>query len=124
MDCVLLCETFIDDANACLYSLPGYNLFCRNRERMRRGGIAIYIRQDLQCNRRDDISINVEGEFESLFLEISGSCPPSLIGEIYRVPNTNRKTAIDRFTELLNNLKLYKHCVLIGTDQNFDFLKN
>ena len=64
------------------------------------------------------MAINVENEFESIFIEIS-----MIIGEIYRVPNTNETQSIERFHNITNKIKT-THCkAFIGTDQNFDLLK-
>jgi hypothetical protein len=43
---------------------------------------------------------------------------------VYRVPNTNESLSIERYRKLLENFKVAKYeNILIGTDQNFDFLR-
>ena len=39
---IFLCETFLNDATASRYNIPGYTLLCRNRTRMSKGGL-LYI---------------------------------------------------------------------------------
>lgn len=123
MDVILLCETFINDYNAALFNLPGYNLIYKNRKHMVKGGVAIYIRDTIQFKIRDDLSLFKEGEFESVFIETCDKHHPAIIGEIYRIPNTNAQLSLERFTTTLNKLEKVNKQVIIGTDQNFDYLK-
>ena len=69
------------------------------------------------------LEINVENEFESLFLDMSIDNKHIIIGEIYRVPNTNEKLSIHRYETILKKLHNMKAKVLLATDQNFDYLK-
>ena len=47
LHCIMLCETFLTDNNYVHYNISGYNLVCRNRQTGKRGGVAMYIRDDL-----------------------------------------------------------------------------
>ena len=122
-DCILLCETFICDQNAKLFNLPGYNLFHKSRQIKSKGGVAIYLRDDLKYKLRDDLSIFIEGEFESLFIEICGQSSPILVGEIYRTPHSNIQSSLERYSMVLQKLNNLNHTIIIGTDQNIDYLK-
>ena len=70
---------------------------------------------------RDDLSSNVEKEFESLFVEIVDRDKNVIIGEVYRVPNSNKRISIERFYSLAKALKNANKDVILATDQNFDF---
>ncbi len=83
MHCIMLCETFLTENNCAFYNIPGYNLVCRNRQTGSRGGVAMYIRDDLNYMNRDDISINIDGEFESIFVEVNSNNASCIFGEIY-----------------------------------------
>ena len=120
---ILLCETFLHDDVSPLYNIDNYNLICENRKNSKRGGIGIYIHSSLSYIIRDDLSINVEKEFESLFVEIVDKDKNVIIGEVYRVPNSNIRISIERFHSLANTLKNTKKDVILATDQNFDLLK-
>lgn len=122
IDCLLLCETFLTNNTANLYNIPEYNLTYMNREKKHRGGVAIYIHEKHDFILRKDLSTFIEGEFESIFLEIK-SPKPAIIGEIYRVPNSNVNQSITRYGEILQKLNKYHSPIVIGTDQNFDLLK-
>ncbi len=67
LDFILLCETFLLEANAHLYKLPGFNLLYKCRNEMPRGGVAIYVKENLKYKLREDLSLFCEGEFESIF---------------------------------------------------------
>lgn len=122
IDVVLLCETFLHTGNSHLFSLPGYVLVCANRDTLTRGGVAIYIKDTIKFKKRCDLSLFIEGEFESLFLETTNTGKPFIIGEIYRVPNTDATVSLTRYESILSQTQQAKYMV-IGTDQNFDLLK-
>ena len=68
----------------------------------------------------------IEGEFETIFIDahvkINGKVQSTIVGEIYRTPNSNEILSITRFEETLKSLPRNAN-VIIGTDQNFDLLK-
>ncbi len=47
----------------------------------------------------------------------------AIAGEIYRIPNSNEAQSLSRYEDILNKLQNYKNNIIIGTDQNFDYLK-
>ncbi len=63
LDFILLCETFLADNNARLYEIPGYNFVLKNRQLNRRGGVAIYIKEGIRFNIRNDLATNYDSEF-------------------------------------------------------------
>ena len=79
-----------------MYNIPGYNLICNNRQSLR-GGVAIYINSKLNFTRRNDVEVFLAGQFGSLFIEIKSNASPLIVGEIYRVPNTNEHDSIERY---------------------------
>lgn len=122
IDCILLCETFLNDTIADTFQIPGYNLFYSNRKKKSRGGVAIYLHKRHQYLIRNDLAIFVEGEFESIFIEIKAP-KKTLIGEVYRVPNTNPTSSLENYDAILQKITNYTNPVIIGTDQNFNLLK-
>jgi len=85
MHCIMLCETFLTDSNYVFYTIPGYKLVCSNRQTGSRGGVAMYIRDDLNYIICDDISVNINGKFESIFVEAHSKTIYCVIGEIIPV---------------------------------------
>ena len=47
----------------------------------------------------------------------------TIVGEIYPVPNTSEITSINRYENITKKLSDMPQKVVIGTDQNFDYLK-
>ena len=91
------------------------------RQSKSRGGVAIFVLDSLTYQRRDDIEINIEGEFESIFIEIEKH--NLLVGEVYRIPNTSEAISVDRYNKLTNNIMNTNLNAIIATDQNIDLLK-
>ena len=71
LDFIMLCETFLNNINYDKFNNPGYNFAQSHRKNCRGGGVGIYISTKYQFTLRDDIAINVESEFESIFVEIN-----------------------------------------------------
>ncbi len=46
-----------------------------------------------------------------------------MVGEVYRIPNTNEKTSIARFSDLFETIEKQNRKVILGGDQNFNYLK-
>ena len=72
------------------------------------GGVAMYIKDGFEYCERHDICINVDEEFETLFIEIKSVGRKIILGEIYRIPDTNEKTSIARFNNILEKLNTEK----------------
>ena len=121
-DFILLCETFLHDGNTHLFGLPGYNFIYKNRINMRRGGVCMYIKDSIQFNLRDDLATFEEGKFESIFIETVNTVRKTIVGEIYRIPNSNSALSLERYDTILSKLSNNEN-VIIGSDLNFDFLK-
>lgn len=116
---IFLCETFLNDSKTSQYNIPGYNLIVNNRQLKTKGGVAIYIIDSLSHKRLEDIEI--EGEFETIFVEIDKH--NLLVGEVYRIPNTNENKSVERYNTVISKIMKTKLNVVIGTDQNMDLLK-
>ena len=125
LDFIFLCETFLTDLNKDKYQLPGFNdIICQNRKQKTKGGVALYVNKRFTCKERYDLSPFHEGEFETIFAEVRNKNTTLIVGEVYRVPNTNEKVSIDRFESTLAKVSgENSSAIIIGTDQNFDFMK-
>ena len=126
LDLILVCETHLTDSKVKLCSLPGFNMFEKHRIRKRKGGVCIYVNKNLTYRTRKDLSIFKQGKFESCFVEIirnSKSQKNILVGEIYRVPGTSETDFINEYENLIKLLNAEKKSIIIGTDQNLDYLK-
>jgi hypothetical protein len=125
-DIILLCETFMTEKNKNMCKLKGYNLKeFENRKKLKQGGVAIYVKRNMKSISRKDLNIFKEGEFESCFIELitKNNHKNIIIGEIYRVPGTSEKTFLNEYRQLLNIISKENKQLIIGTDQNIDYLK-
>jgi hypothetical protein len=125
VDFVLLCETFLVDANANKFLMPGYNFVHKSRKSLSRGGVAMYIADKYTFVERQDLCINVEGEYESIAVEINAQNGGKnlLLSEIYRIPNTSERESLARYDEMVRNICGTNTNVILGTDQNMDYMK-
>ncbi len=121
---ILLCETFLKESNAMMYPIPGYNFMHRSRLIKKQGGVAMYILDEFSYEECPELCTFYEGEFECIFVKVrTGTNKKIVLGEIYRVPNTNERLALSRYEAILDQLHNNDTDVIIGTDQNFDFLQ-
>ncbi len=122
---ILLCETFLVDANADRYNIPGYSMIHESRNSLTLGGVAMYISNKFNFKPRPDLCINIEGEFECVAAEIEAKHSERnlIIGEIYRVPNTPERLSIARYESVMTHFCNTNCDILVGTDQNLDYMK-
>lgn len=123
MDIVLLCETFLTDKNCMLPNINGYRKIEKHRKNSKGGGVALFLNQHIQYKIRDDLSLFDEGVFESLFIEISLNGRCYVVGEIYRVPNSNVQVFLDHYSYIIEKVRNENKEILIGSDQNLDLIK-
>ena len=124
-DFILLCETFLSDKNYKLFNIDGYSKIEKHRKTMQHGGVALFISNSYQFKVREDLSIFNEGQFESIFIEVSMNNEKSIIvGEIYRVPNSDQKEFLESYDKIVSIVTQEKKDLIIGTDQNLDLLKS
>ena len=107
LDFILLCETFLNENNSHQFNIPGYNFVYKNRNNLNRGGVAIYVNNKHTFKLRDDLAVNVAGIFESIFIEVNSDYLKAIVGEIYRVPNTNEINSINMFENVIQKLHNY-----------------
>ena len=100
---VLLCETFLTELNASMFPIPGYECMHKSRNTLSKGGVAIYVLMELNYMEKPDLCVNIEGEFESIAIEVKDIYDKqnAIIAEIYRVPNTNERISIERYDEFV-----------------------
>ncbi len=76
---------------------------------MKGGGVAIYIiyiKNGIFYNLRDDLAVLQEGKFESIFIAVISKGTSTIVGEMYRVLNTQEEKnhtfpALIRQTQIL-----------------------
>ena len=111
---ILLCETFRTEANAELYPLPGYSFSHNCRKSRTKGGIALYISDEFTFIDRSDLSMNIEGEFESIIIEVKNKASKNIYISI--------RESIVRYEQIMTDIANTKNDIFIATDQNFDYM--
>ena len=125
IDFILICETYLIERNHDLYHLPAYNFISRHRKQTKCGGVGMYISDKYNYIIRDDISLFEEHSFESVFVEVLiNNAVNIIVGEIYRVPNSNRQLSIQYYEDIISKLQYENKEVILGTDQHFDYLNS
>ena len=122
IDYILMCETLLYDDSAHLFELSNYNLIYNTSTTKYKGGVAIYIPDNIQYIFREDHSNFVEGEFESIYIESSKNGLTTVVGNIYRTPNSHVTLSTQRYESVINKLRRSNHQVIIGTEQLLLFI--
>jgi len=129
---ICLQETWLtDDHNVSLFQLDGYAFIHRARASSSHGGVAIYLRKDLEYKI---LPINGDQEiWDGLFIEVSVNTNQThngrqniVIGNIYRPPRENVEnyvTFTSQIEELLLTTFQSSKEVIITGDFNIDLLK-
>ena len=111
------------------YDLHGYQkLKCKNRNPNEsvRGGVGLFVKENILCKDRDDLTVFIPHVIETIFIEIEVTNSKNIIvGIIYR-PNTYPKADINIFMEtILNLIEVMNHenkTILLMGDFNIDLL--
>ena len=121
---VFVCETWWTDKSAT--NVPGYNLYRKDRQFSRGGGVCIYIRDNLNyypVNEKCLLNENVE----QIWCVIEVAKEKILGGCIYRTGNSDLKNSVDitKSLKMANRLKDSKSCsaLLICGEFNFSSIK-
>ena len=121
IDILCVSETFISKGtpeNVC--KIPGYNLIHVDRDMSCRGGVAIYLNENLKYK-----IIKLPVKFvqpEMLFLEITVGLIKIAVGVIYKSPLIPYSIFGAIHENLVSVTSKYDHCIITG-DMNIDHLK-
>ena len=118
-----LSETWLNQNNCTDFPLPCYHYIGKVRNNKHGGGVGLYVNCSYQFRERDDLAVNIDDIIESQFIELTTKPKNTLVGIIYRPPNSKIDQFIECLTEMLQKLDLQnKKCYLMG-DFNLDLLK-
>ena len=123
LDFIFICETFLSDLNSSLFNINGYKKVEKHRQNSRGGGVALYVNDKYDFKIREDLSFFEESLFESIFVEINTGTRNLVLGEVYRVPNTNVQYFNVKYEDLVSSIINEKKELLIGSDQNLNLIK-
>ena len=124
MDAILLCEKYLNTCMQNLVDFSRFNLMCKNRTKKKNGDVAILFKDHFNYTKWEDIFVFKERERESVFIDIHFKKGPDItLGSVYSVPGTSTTRYISQIKQLVNKIQETKNEIVIGTDQNIDFLK-
>ena len=120
-------ETWLNEDNVNLYGISGYESFHNVRSCRRGGGVSIFVKNDITCNRRDDLSVCYD-YVESIFVELdkntTGHTKNVILGVVYRPPNQDIEQFIDSLKYTIDKIMHEnKICYLMG-DFNLDLFNH
>ena len=125
IDILTLSETHITETqDSSMFAIDGFTFLHKNRLSGSGGGVAVYIRDGINFNRRFDLEDeNIENITIEVFVNKSKSF---LISTFYRPPNSSKylhKNFNKLFNDILSLLMELKKEIIIMGDMNTDYLK-
>jgi exonuclease III len=120
-----LSETWLKPDNANICHINGYHTVSKYRQQKSGGGVSILVRDTIQYNVRDDISV-FSDSVENVFIEIP-KCNFKdkrgiIVGVLYRPPGTCVNDFLTSLTEILSVVKREKKICYIMGDYNINLL--
>ena len=129
-DILTFTETWLDQSLESLVTLDGYHEIFKHKSTVKQGGgLAIYVRNELNVKERNDLCIphDKQSLFDCLFVEIISKSHLNknlVIGVLYRSPGQNsEKEFTSCMYHLLNKIECENKDVVLMGDANIDLLK-
>ena len=123
-DILILTETWGKDDTQSLCNIPGYIATHNHREGKRGGGVSIYVRDLFSFEILDAVNIsNPTIESAGIKLSLPNSRLKINILGIYRQPNGDKETFLDRLEDIINTNHFSSNDTLITGDLNICLLK-
>ena len=123
-DLVGLAETWLDNESEKMTTVQGFNSVFASRKNKAGGGVALLIREGLVYRERSDLNVFLEGDVESLFIEIvrEGGKKNVVVGVVYRPPSGNITLFNDEMAQVLSKIGTTEAYIM--GDYNVDLLKS
>jgi endonuclease/exonuclease/phosphatase (EEP) superfamily protein YafD len=125
---IAITETWLNESNQTVFSLPGYNFVSKCRTSKTGGGVGIFLSTDYSFTIRNDLSF-IASSIECLFVELTKPISHKfMIGCIYRPPNTDPVLVESFNSEFLKMLTIIEQSkvktVFLAGDYNLHLLKH
>ena len=120
---IAITETWETESNSSLLKLPGFVKVSKARKNNENGGgVALFLKEDLKFIQKDIIT----DSFESLFIDVidDSSSRPTLVGVIYRPPNTDLRPFNAEIEKTLSGLTSKKNSCILAGDYNINLLNH
>ena len=120
-DVVTLSETWLN-RHTPKFEIPGYKIFQQDREHKKGGGVAVLVKNQLQCRALELPKIIDNVEICGVQIN-TRKCQLGVLS-VYRPPNTNATAFQSIFEKIVKTAR--KNCkdIIIGMDHNLDLLKS
>ena len=115
-------ETWLTSTNIAQCELDNYKLITCNRINRQGGGVALYIRDNIDFVELTDLGINDDNICQSLFIEFSINNRKVVTGIIYRPPNADVSLFNDYLDKTLNYLNKSNKLNYLMGDFNINLL--
>ena len=114
-----------------LINIHGFKLFIKTRTDSRGGGVAFYVKDDITCKIKHNLSPFIEKEFECLTVEIVLNKKKVLLSNIYKSPTPNAnltqsehaESFINHLDVHLSNMSSLNSDTFVFLDSNINLLK-
>ena len=117
-DVIGLTETWLNESNADVFQLEGYDLCNKNRVAKHGGGVAFFIRSINNYTIIEQLTVDVENVFECITVKLLLKTQ-IIVSCLYRKPSSK----IDDFMECIESmLSCIKRSIYICGDFNIDLL--
>ena len=120
---ISIAETNIHDDQKDLYQITGYKSEYNSKmnDKKKGSGVAIYLDENYQFTRVEKFC-SCSTNLETLFVEVTNTETPQLVGVVYRPPSGNCLDALNELDGLLKQLPTDN--VIITGDFNIDLLSH
>lgn len=116
-------ETWLNHNNRNDFQLPCYQNIGKIRANKHGGGVGLYVNCSYEFRERADLAVNLDDVIETQFIELTTKPKNTLVGIIYRPPNSKLEQFKECIAEILQKVdRQNKKCYLIG-DFNLDLFK-
>ena len=117
-----LSETWLNQFNTSSYAISGFHPIISNyrKDNSSRGGVALFVHENLDYVERPDLSAFVPFIFESQFVTLKPS--NITVGVVYRSPESPPADSLEQFEMCLNTLSLSANQFIILGDFNLNLL--
>ena len=127
-DLITIEETWLDNNLEQLAHISGYGLITKHKKKRKEGGgLAIYIKNNLQYTIRTDLFFpeEITHKMDCLFITVKDTTNKDItIGTIYRSPSyPTEQTLTDNLAPIIDIISKEKGEIIICGDPNIDLLK-
>jgi hypothetical protein len=120
---IAVTETWTTKLTEADFPISGYKFIAKSRENKSGGGVGLYVLETISFKERCDLHVDASNVFESIFIELLNVPNKTVIGCVYKPPDSDVSAfnmLIDTALSVINSQKCM--CTIAG-DFNIDLLK-